>query len=50
VIPGAILQVTVGAQPAGTTYRRVDVAVGWRRKEGEPLNTHLLTAHLAGAQ
>ncbi len=48
-IPGA--SVTVAVTPtAGTTHNRVDIAISWTRKAGDPANTHLLTAHLAGAQ
>lgn len=49
-IPAANVTVTVGAATAGTTYRRVDIAIRWVRKAGEAQNQHLLTAHLAGAQ
>lgn len=49
VIPGAV--VTVAVTPtAGTTHNRVDISIGWVRKNGDPLNTHQLTAHLAGSQ
>jgi type IV pilus assembly protein PilV len=49
VIPGATLVVEV-VPTATTTHSRVNITIGWQRKATDPLNTHLITAHLAGAQ
>jgi type IV pilus assembly protein PilV len=48
VIPGA--SVTVTLTPAvGTTRTQVDIAIGWTRKAGGPVNTHRVTAYMAPA-
>ena len=49
VIPGAAITVAVTPE-AGTTHNRIDIAISWARKAGDPLNIHKLTAHLAGSQ
>lgn len=47
-IPGATLAVAV-LPTAASTHNQVNITITWRRKADAPINTHQLTAHLAGA-
>lgn len=47
-IPGAVVTVAVTPQ-VGTTRSRIDIVIGWTRKNGGPANAHRVTAYLAAA-
>lgn len=48
-IPGATIVIAVGAAPAGTTRRQVDVSISWVRESGKAPNKQTTTAYVSRA-
>lgn len=48
LIPAASITVAVTPQ-AGTSRSRIDIVIGWTRRDGGPANRHRITAYLSVA-
>jgi type IV pilus assembly protein PilV len=48
-IPGAVIQIQVGAAPAPASGNQVSVTIGWTRRAGTAPNQYRVTAYIAQA-